>query len=98
MRTKVGSPDGLIKRLTQKFPTLPGLSNSTLALQDFSSPCNASGSWSPKLQRMLVASPRVEALSEQSVNNLLPNTGYQQGLVRATGTKNPRVQTPALTC
>jgi hypothetical protein len=74
MRTKVGSPDGLIKRLTQKFPTLPGLSNSTLALQDFSSPCNASGSWSPKLQRMLVASPRVEALSEQSVNNLLPNT------------------------
>ena len=35
---------------------------------------------------------------EQSVNNLLPNTSYHQGLVRATDTKNPRVQTPALTC
>jgi hypothetical protein len=35
--------------------------------------------------------------SEQSVNNSLPNTRYQQDPIRATYTKNPRGQTPALT-
>jgi hypothetical protein len=37
-------------------------------------------------------------LSEQSLNNSLPNTSYQQVLTRATGTKNPRAQPPALRC
>jgi hypothetical protein len=35
--------------------------------------------------------------SEQSVNNSLPNTRYQQGPIRATHTKSQRGQTPALT-
>jgi hypothetical protein len=34
--------------------------------------------------------------SEQSLNNSLPNTTHQQVLTRATGTKNPRVQSPEL--
>jgi hypothetical protein len=34
--------------------------------------------------------------SEQSVNNSLPNTKERQVLTRATGTKNPRAQLPAL--
>src|SRR6266849_9357212 len=34
--------------------------------------------------------------TEQSLNNSLPNTTYQQVLTRATGTKNPRAQPPAL--
>ena len=33
---------------------------------------------------------------EQSVNNSRPNTQYQQGPVRATSTRNPRVQSPVL--
>jgi len=33
-----------------------------------------------------------QAGGEQSVNNLLPNTRYLQGLVRATSTKTPRVR------
>ena len=33
---------------------------------------------------------------EQSENNFLPNTGQQRVPVRATDTKNPRVQAPAL--
>ena len=36
--------------------------------------------------------------TEQSPNNSLPNTTYHQVLTRATGTKNPRVQSPALRC
>ena len=36
--------------------------------------------------------------TEQSLNNSLPNTREQQGLIRATGTKNPRAQLPALRC
>ena len=36
--------------------------------------------------------------SEQSLNNSLPNTTYHQVLTRATGTKNPRAQSPALRC
>src|SRR5947209_2871755 len=36
--------------------------------------------------------------SEQSVNNSLPNTMYQQGRTRATGTKNQQDRQPALTC
>ena len=33
---------------------------------------------------------------EQLVNKFLPNAGQQAVLVRATDTKNPRVQAPAL--
>jgi hypothetical protein len=33
---------------------------------------------------------------EQSVNNFLPNARYQRGPVRATSTRNPRVQSPVL--
>lgn len=36
--------------------------------------------------------------SEQCVNNSLPNTGYQQGPIRAKGTKNQPDTKPALAC
>ena len=36
--------------------------------------------------------------TEQSLNNCLPNTPYHQVLIRATGTKNLRVQRLALRC
>jgi len=38
----------------------------------------------------------VQGGTEQSLNNALPNTREQQVLIRATGTKNPRAQPPAL--
>ena len=38
------------------------------------------------------------ASTEQSPNNSLPTTTYQQVLTRATGTKNPRAQAPASGC
>jgi hypothetical protein len=44
------------------------------------------------------ASSDAYASSEQGLNNSLPNTTYQKVLIRATGTKNPRVRTPALPC
>ena len=47
--------------------------------------------WMPRTQINAAGANRtVESLlsTEQSLNNFLPNTGYHQVLIRATGTKN----------
>jgi hypothetical protein len=64
----------------------------------------ASGVWSARILSRPDRNGRRDHLprltssqdSEQSVNNSLPNTREQQVLTRATGTKNPRAQPPAL--
>jgi hypothetical protein len=50
---------------------------------------------SPRVNRFILYVAGASA-TEQSLHNSLPNTTEQQVLTRATGTKNPRVQPPAL--
>jgi hypothetical protein len=49
-----------------------------------------------KMQSFASVDSRSTELSEQSLNNSLPNTKEHQVPIRATGTKNPRAQPPAL--
>ena len=42
--------------------------------------------------------PKILTRTEQSLNNSLPNTTYQQVLIRATSTKNPRAPTTCVRC
>jgi hypothetical protein len=57
--------------------------------------CTAGAHIDAKLGRI---GERSDLATEQSLNNSLPNTREQQVLTRATGTKNPRAQPPALCC
>ena len=50
------------------------------------------GTWRSAPLSVVVSATSAQVLTDQRLNDSLPNTPYHQVLTRATGTKNPRAK------